>query len=549
MGSLSLNPKKGFVRSFSLKQALVFGGRAEADEKTFKRKYRTMFDLFWLGVQESNDNSSDMKAAAEANRMALADLVARADTDPTGIWDRRTLSGGRADLNRYRVAPKHGSYVVFSDMHMTQDAHRQNFFASSGLKALYLDILQYYYAPEGFALVENGDVEELLIYEPDLDTLPKFNKHHWDDILADRQARKAAQFEAILTDHADYYRLVADQFIARDAYYRTIGNHDYDLADTGFADRIKARLGIDWPTASDLVLLADKGGVTEILCHGHQFDESCTQPFAPKVGESISQGNAWAFQGADRNWSTAKDGKDFLAPWRAGDRDLPNTAVDAETDDLGFFDTISVLLDVIGKSLTPPSDWEDLLSHQIAWEYFLHPDDGEAVLQDEILTGDRYYKFRHLSEAALVKALEKQFPDGVPRVTLGHSHEPRVRSGRTEIDPPVSDRATLFMTDEAAAEIDALRPDPPDKRVEGYLNAGSAGRFQDLLWGIEFVDGVAELVSWSRAEDGQSLLRTRWNDAASGGKVVLRAGHVSTHAAETPPAGPPMAAILNLLVL
>jgi hypothetical protein len=60
---------------------------------------------------------------------------------------------------------------------------------------------------------------------------------------------------------------------------------------------------------------------------------------------------------------------------------------------------------------------------------------------------------------------------------LGHTHEARYQ--------PAS-----LSSDSAGAHT----------TFEHYLNSGAAGRFENLLWAIEIVDGEECLVSWSRPQ-------------------------------------------------
>jgi hypothetical protein len=61
------------------------------------------------------------------------------------------------------------------------------------------------------------------------------------------------------------------------------------------------------------------------------------------------------------------------------------------------------------------------------------------------------------------------FPSTAGHLVLGHSHEVR--------------DSTVSGTGEP---------------LRGYLNSGAAGRFENLLWGVEIVDGAAQIVAWHR---------------------------------------------------
>ncbi len=53
---------------------------------------------------------------------------------------------------------------------------------------------------------------------------------------------------------------------------------------------------------------------------------------------------------------------------------------------------------------------------------------------------------------------------------LGHSHEPRHRA---------LNRTT-------------------SKQLQNYMNSGAAGRFENLIWCVEIVDGVGQVAAWHR---------------------------------------------------
>ncbi|HGG05182.1 MAG TPA: hypothetical protein ENK28_06965, partial [Aliiroseovarius sp.] len=250
--------KSNLARDEGRGLAKNFGGRNESTA-SFRRKFDHMWELTWRAQKYAKDNHASMVSDVNANLDALAAIAAEAAQAATGSSQRQSADAGRDHLRSFRTAPVQGSYVVFSDIHITDTGNRQDFFARHN-KALYLDLLTSYYAPRDFTLIENGDVEELLIYEPDPDQLPNFKTADWSEIFNNRETLKRAQFERIVSDHADYYRVVHDNFIARGAYFRTIGNHDVDLARASYVDEIYDTLGLTWPTASDMVFLKDASG-------------------------------------------------------------------------------------------------------------------------------------------------------------------------------------------------------------------------------------------------------------------------------------------------
>jgi hypothetical protein len=357
--------------------------------------------------------------------------------------------------------------------------------------------------------------------------MPNFETASWETIFADREERKLAQFRRILNDHADYYRTIHEHFVARDAYYHTIGNHDLDLARDDYVAEIEDRLGLTFPRASDMVMLTRGDTIEELICHGHQFDTVCCAKHAAYAGESFSQGGAWAMQGPDRHWTVLRDGTDFLSPWTEGDKAFNNSLVTAAPGG-----NISQFEAVVGKelgTLNKDENWESIYGKNIAWEYFTS-DSAEDAYKNEVETGIRWYKFRHLDEITLVGWLDALFgPEGV-RLTLGHSHEPRLRAGK-----PAAIGSTAA-------------------RADNYLNSAAAGRFENLVWGIEYDDGTATLVSWSRERDGR-LRRTVWQDGDLLHVRYLTAASHETYDVVDPDAPPawalaqlPISAITNLLL-
>lgn len=522
--------KKNAGRDEGRKLAQKFGGKGESVSR-FTNKFNHMWELTWRAKTYADDNHAAMQQEVSANLSALGDIVAHVagQSRHTGMSTRSNIPGGRADLTRFRSAPVAGSYVVFSDIHITDADNRQNFFAGFN-KDLYLDVLSTYYAPREFGLIENGDIEELLIFEPDLATMPDYENASWSQILADRETRKRAQFQRILADHADFYRTIHDGFVQRGAYYRTIGNHDYDLASTAYVTDLRDTLGLpNWPTASDMVFLTEGDAVAMMICHGHQFDAYCVAGHAKKAGESFSQGGGWAYQGPDRFWDTENDAHDFIDKWRNGTKAFNNMLV---SDDPGLPHTDWQIAGAsIAKELNDlhdPNRWEALYGKNIAWEYFTHSDPQDAF-NIEVANGERWYKFRHMDEHQIVAAMDGQFGQDGMQLLLGHSHEPRIRAGRANAFPHVPAQAG------------------------NYLNSAAAGRFENLVWGIEIVNGVSTVVSWSR--EGSEIVRNVWTDDEIPGLRYLMATEASRFDPQTVVEGPeeeeasnfPLEAITNLM--
>ena len=94
------------------------------------------------------------------------------------------------------------------------------------------------------------------------------------------------------------------------------------------------------------------------------------------------------------------------------------------------------------------------------------------------------YKLRHLNEIRLYKSYLSEFDKDahVPKLVIGHTHEPR-------------QNATY-----------------PDENVvkasKYYLNSGSAGRYQNLIWCVE-IEGESDRIVSSSKING-ALTRIPW---------------------------------------
>ena len=168
-----------------------------------------------------------------------------------------------------------------------------------------------------------------------------------------------------MAEHGDYYHVINDLFLSQRRYWRTIGNHDTDLASTEYRDVVRTTHGIQWPTASDLFALKNQEGIVEYLfCHSHQFDASYTSDHAPYTGESLSQGSAWAYEGPDRAWNLLDDGAQFLEPWLDGSLPFDNNLVSAKT--AGKDQTANAIWSVIGFDLHDRNKWEAIFTGNMA---------------------------------------------------------------------------------------------------------------------------------------------------------------------------------------
>lgn len=410
-----------------------------------------------------------------------------------------------------------GSYVVFSDHHIFDNASRQDFFAARN-KGLYLDILQNHYGPDGWHLVENGDIEELLIFEPDLDEVSAgegIGKWEWQAIWDYRAEKGRAQLERIIDDNRDYYDTIWEQFARRGRYHKLVGNHDVALLEPDLMDVIRTRTGHDFDAPDEVLLLSNNSRHRYFICHGHQFDHSCTPGLAKFFGESFSQAGGWAFEGPDRSWKwTDRAGTDvdFLQAMLRGERPVYNEMVGIEPSKLKAKDVAAIVVAlgaVFGASSFPVALatatgvpaleaatgivraellFEGITGKSIAMEYFENPRVPASVFE-QIVEGIRWFKFRHMDELAISEMLRNDSIWGeipVPTLVVGHSHEPRLWPRHVEGDgQPV---------------------------IDTYINSGAAGRFENLIWAVEIVNGAATMVSWHypEADPGADPVRTVW---------------------------------------
>lgn len=444
---------RDFLRGIARKYALRSGEEPVFDE---------LWKLYEQAEEVAEDQSAEIEAEINAAFTTFRSVAQGTPSTKEGHRHTKTL---RASGQKY---------VVFSDMHLTPAAHRQNWFVQSGNFSLYLKVLQEYFDC-GFTLIENGDIEELVIFEPTLgearlrsDMID--NARFWQDLNARRETIRLTQLQRVLSDHQTYYDQVARTFHAAGRYHRTAGNHDQDVQKPIFLKTLQtAYSGIQEPY--DYLMLDDKAyrpGVARsplfVIGHGHQFDRSTNPRFAPRIGETISECLAWAFQGPDRFWRWS----DKVGEWAAGVQPFYNNLVSDNFDPKackGLFD----LLDY-----NKPEWWECLFQHKIAWEYFENANPADAILK-EVTTGDEFIKARHLDEVTIAAKLESLFPDAAqrPKLVLGHSHEVRYHPAR----------ARAFVSQDPGS-------------FTYYFNCGTAARFENLVWGLEIVDGAPTLVSW-----------------------------------------------------
>jgi hypothetical protein len=270
------------------------------------------------------------------------------------------------------------------------------------------------------------------------------------------------------------------------------GNHDIDTQDGELLDTLRtAYPGLAVPL--DFLVIEPAAGDTSagpvVVAHGHHFDRQCTPLYARRLGETFSETLAWAFQGADRIWSWSGDNdvtewaggapfranlvSDDPAVWKGLDEVLLGAAMLASAGaTLGVPMAAAVAAAggdaLVTRQLEDPALWESLFKHKISWEYFERPSAAENVFE-EVLCGKEWFKFRHLDELFVSDGMRGLFPSQPGRLVLGHSHEPRHSALRGAGEP-----------------------------VLEYLNSGAAGRFENLLWCVEVVDGAAQVAAWHR---------------------------------------------------
>jgi predicted phosphodiesterase len=449
-----------------------------------------MFDDLWEVYQVGNKYKRD-------NEKALAEEVEKSYATLSEIFQTQTAQAPGNGFSRIGVA-QNQALVVFSDHHMTYRGHRHDYFHQFNYP-LYCEVLRYY-ADKGFALVENGDMEELVIFEPTPEETQRRRKLvkkfllddigdlNWDELVGFRIETRRKQLERILNDNHEYYDLV--KTLGKSRFYKIAGNHDtyYSAA---LEQMIEAEL---WPGVVKDVLLVERQGdgkssLDFVITHGHQFDPACVPPHAKQVGEVISECLSWAFQGADRIWRVSDTRKWNSAPVKEFGNIL------SSTDPASSITTNHPDLEVM---------LESFMGHEVAWEYFENADPYMAFVK-EVCTGDEFFKYRHMDEDALANAIlqRNKTLQEFPTLICGHSHEPRDRS--------------RFRNTQGI-----LPPDTQDRNLfTRYMNTGSTGRFANLIWCIEVIGSTARVYSWSNSGTEKNLVKKKisW-ESDDNGKLI-----------------------------
>ncbi len=459
-------PVVNFQRRLSLEMAKAYALNGD------KREFRRLFDVqtSFLGLDWPSSGLVVTDAVASLRRILDGEQVER-----TGFRHvaRRSLDGAR--------------YVVFSDQHIVPSDNRQSGVWRANRDA-YAALLGHY-GEQGYTVVENGDVEDLVILEPDKTAAmyeqlmrtharsanPKVLIEWYRDsptslieaLREGRRANRQEQLEQILEEPGNqgYYSRLRELAQAGQLV-RLAGNHDYDLQ--------RLDVGVDHLVPVDALVLHDDRA-QYVLMHGHQFDEATHPGVAALYGEVVSECLGVWYQGPDRVWS-AKQGR------RIREGGFPNRLATHSGSHrgggMGGRFLSALMASGAGDDEEWAAAWEGLFGHPIAWEYGAR-DWSSAVqghlarpgdLFDDAMMGRQFFKFRHLDEFEIVKTLNSW--DIHVGLILGHSHEVRRQVAGSE--------------------------------RSRYYNSGAAGRFEKLIWALE-IEGptVVEVVGWFVDDDGR----------------------------------------------
>lgn len=341
--------------------------------------------------------------------------------------------------------PVQGRYVIFSDLHNTEEGHRQDAFGAN--RALYTQALSAYY-DQGYTLVEDGDVEELVIWDPahaEPGEAQRRSKMSLAELERARLQYRVEQLDRLLREprQAEMWAAI-ERFHDSGRWVRLVGNHDVDEKRPELDAVMERRFpGFD---AKDVLFLDGPDGRAEYaVMHGHQFDPWSNEERSAQAGETISENLAVWYEGSDKHWKLSETETMAL-----GETALSDELVTAQPKSESH--KLSELLA------------EKVIGHAIAWEYFENAHHPRKAV-GEAISGERWLKARHTDEQRIAAELHRS-PDR-PKLVLGHTHEPR---------------------------LDPLGPNGVDGDM---LNCGSAGRFENLVFGLEIIDGVARVISWS----------------------------------------------------
>lgn len=427
--------------------------------------------------------------------------------------------------------PSGGKYVIFSDFHISHSGNRHDYFRRFGNARLYaLSLLGYYL--KGYTLIENGDVEDLLVLEPNLTDSKAMGKldpkkaADLDQLNSIRRRRRLDVMHRIMdtftNDEVSPYKFISESFHKQKRYIRLTGNHDFDLHDDAFGNILREAF---YPglTIHDFALIDSKAATRNyqaeyMITHGHQLDETCHPLFADKAGEVFSECLSWAYEGADRIWKWSDDAKGWAEGSvcfnnslvtgipRTSNIDVTMNALDAwGSREDGHIDC-SKTSKIIPHVEDVRGFFEEAQGHQIAWEYFSGNNDYDRICH--VLNRTEFFKYRHLKEEQLRSRWVETFgPVSTrPKLVLGHSHEVRFNPMHHEI------------------KMNNLLPEIYKDPFTYYFNCGSAGRFENLIWALEIEDNVPRLVSWSFKEgpNGTTAQRHLYLTSGANTENVLR---------------------------
>jgi hypothetical protein len=412
-----------------------------------------------------------------ANVLILAGLLVNELTDPMEVLDWIGLDVAalprRGIPNRPEtIVPLHpptkggGGYMIFSDIHREPgiDADfRIGHFARN--RDLYLRALKWCW-DNGHTVIENGDCEELW-FEPTFDPARRLSKR-------DRLAR-------IVSTHQDVYDLL-DEFADQGRYLRSIGNHDSYLWED--ADVRAWRQANDFPpieggfvipgvkTMDDMWphvgLDPDKYSNKQAMLavHGHQFDFwNCDEH--NRLGKFIANAVGVPVDALD----------DLVYEWRGVDM-TGHPLIE-------FWDVLA--------PLTPFDNWPPREIARTWAEAIEQREPFANVTQDSIMFSETF-----AAVMAFLMRSGDRFPDDFHvLLCVGHTHNPQSRPWIPYLGGLNPWRRT---------EIFGLRPFEGVGWIKTrYLNSGTVGWWEDLIWAIEVTaDAQPRLVYWS-AEDSEPV--------------------------------------------
>lgn len=482
------------------------------------------FDEMWPLINDANDLAGNKDEKEKREK-----IVDNSFAHMQKIFNNELVSV--QGFQNVAKLPSGGKYVIFSDHHLTHSGNRHDYFRSFGNSKLYTYLLLSYFI-KGYTLIENGDIEDLLVLEPDLNNskqIGKLNPAKADDLNTLNQLRRKRRLDAMHKimdtfkhDEISPYKFIAESFHKQKRYIRLTGNHDFDLHDDAFGNILRDAF---YPglVINDFALIDSKAATRNyqaefMITHGHQLDESCHPVFADKAGEVFSECLSWAYEGADRVWRW----EDEARGWATGVSNFNNSLVTGNGMSSNIpvwsnaFDAWGRLengrLDcsktkkIIAKEEDVRGFFEEAQGHQIAWEYLNGNNDYDKVCR--VLSRLEFFKYRHMKEEHIRSKWVETFPAVAtrPKLVLGHSHEVRFNPVHHQI------------------QMKNMLPEITKDLFPYYFNAGSAGRFENLIWALEIDDNVPTLVSWSfkNGPNGTDVERRKYIASGVSSENVLR---------------------------